>query len=208
MSHPGTPAEQVAEWVANHVVARLTAAGQTVATAESLTGGLLCAALVSVPGASVVVRGGVVAYAADVKTGVLGVPADVLDQHGTVAAESAAAMAVAARALFGADWAVATTGVAGPDPIEDKPVGTVHVAVAGRGRHPHRRPGVAGGARAGAGRRGRCRAATAARRAGRLTRPVPSCVAPRVNHVPGTVEGTRRPSRLADSRHYEGAWTA
>ena len=131
MSHPGTPAEQVAEWVANHVVARLTAAGQTVATAESLTGGLLCAALVSVPGASVVVRGGVVAYAADVKTGVLGVPAGVLDQHGTVAAESAAAMAVAARALFGTDWAVATTGVAGPDPIEDKPVGTVHVAVAG-----------------------------------------------------------------------------
>ena len=131
MSHPGSPAEQVGEWLANHVVARLTAAGHTVATAESLTGGLVCAALVSVPGASVVVRGGVVAYAADVKTGVLGVPEGVLREHGTVAAESATAMAVAARGLFGTDWAVATTGVAGPDPVEDKPVGTVHVAVAG-----------------------------------------------------------------------------
>jgi nicotinamide-nucleotide amidase len=124
-------AEQAAEQVAEQVVARLTAAGATVATAESLTGGLVCATLVSVPGASVVVRGGVVAYAAEVKTAVLGVPADLVGRHGTVAAETAVGMARAARTLMGADWGVATTGVAGPDPVEGKPVGTVHVAVAG-----------------------------------------------------------------------------
>jgi nicotinamide-nucleotide amidase len=130
-AQPAAPAEQAVEQVAEQVVARLTAAGATVATAESLTGGLVCATLVSVPGASVVVRGGVVAYAAEVKTAVLGVPADLVGRHGTVAAETAVGMARAARTLMGADWGVATTGVAGPDPVEDKPVGTVHVAVAG-----------------------------------------------------------------------------
>ena len=118
---------------ATDAVHRLTARGQTVAAAESLTGGLLCAAMVSVPGASVVVRGAVVAYAAAVKTSVLGVSADVVDQHGTVAAETAAAMAEAARRLLGADWGVATTGVAGPDPTEGKPVGLAYVAVSGPG---------------------------------------------------------------------------
>lgn len=116
---------------AEEVVQRLTAAGHTVATAESLTGGLLCAALVAVPGASRVLRGGVVAYAADVKTGVLGVPPDVGSRHGTVAPGTATSMAEGARTLLGADWGVATTGVAGPDEVEGKPVGTVHVAVAG-----------------------------------------------------------------------------
>jgi nicotinamide-nucleotide amidase len=125
------PADQVDDQVAEQVVARLAAAGATVATAESLTGGLVCAALVSVPGASAVVRGGLVAYASDVKTGVLGVPAEVVRRHGTVAPETAAGMAQAACRLLGADWGVATTGVAGPDPVEAKPVGTVHVAVAG-----------------------------------------------------------------------------
>ncbi|MDF2968426.1 MAG: competence protein [Nocardioidaceae bacterium] len=116
---------------AEEVVQRLTATTHTVATAESLTGGLLCAALVAVPGASAVLRGGVVAYAADVKTGVLGVPPDVVSRHGTVAPGTATAMAEGARSLLGSDWAVATTGVAGPDEVEGKPVGTVHVAVAG-----------------------------------------------------------------------------
>ncbi len=135
------PAEQPtpAERVARQVVARLTATGSTVATAESLTGGLVCATLVSVPGASVVVRGGVVAYAADVKTAVLGVPDEVVRRHGTVAPDTAAAMAQAARRLLGADWGVATTGVAGPDPVEGKPVGTVHVAVAGPSATPTHR---------------------------------------------------------------------
>jgi len=98
-----------------------------------LTGGLLCAALVSVPGASAVVRGAVVAYAPDVKSEVLGVPKDLVARHGTVAAETAAAMAAAVRTLLAADWGVATTGVAGPEPVEGRPVGLVHVAVAGPG---------------------------------------------------------------------------
>jgi PncC family amidohydrolase len=119
------------EPLADQVVARLAATGRTVGTAESLTGGLLCAALVSVPGASAVVRGGLVAYAEDVKTRVLGVSDDLVRREGTVAGKTAVAMAEAARGLLGADWAVATTGVAGPDQVEGKPVGTVHVAVCG-----------------------------------------------------------------------------
>lgn len=121
-----------------HVVQLLTMRGQTVGTAESLTGGLVCAALTSVPGASAVVRGAVVAYAADVKAGVLGVPVDVIAEHGVVSSECAVAMAQGARRVLGSDWAAATTGVAGPEPCEGMPVGTVHLAVAGpseRGEH-------------------------------------------------------------------------
>lgn len=117
--------------VAAEVVRRLTKRRSGLAVAESLTGGLLCAALVSVPGASVVVRGGVVAYSASAKVDVLGVPADVVEQHGTVAAETALAMAAAARARFATSWGVATTGVAGPDPVEGQPVGLAHVAASG-----------------------------------------------------------------------------
>jgi nicotinamide-nucleotide amidase len=117
---------------APEVVGRLRSLGATVATAESLTGGLVCAALVDVPGASAVVRGGVVAYVAAVKQDALGVPADVIRRHGTVSRECAEAMARGVRTALGADWGVATTGVAGPEPSEGRPVGTVHVAVAGR----------------------------------------------------------------------------
>lgn len=113
------------------VVARLVDVGVSVGTAESLTGGLLCAALVDVPGASAVVRGGVVSYAAEVKQEVLGVPAALVAEHGTVSRECAEAMAAGARRLLAADWAVSTTGVAGPEPSEGQAVGTVHVAVAG-----------------------------------------------------------------------------
>ncbi len=113
------------------VVARLCSERRTVATAESLTGGLVCAALTGVPGASVVVRGGIIAYAAEVKVALLGVPEATLADFGTVSAQTARAMAEGARQLLGADWAVATTGVAGPDPSEGQPVGTVHVAVSG-----------------------------------------------------------------------------
>lgn len=116
---------------AGRVVARLRARGATVAAAESLTGGLLCDALVCVPGASRVLGGGVVAYTAAAKRDVLGVPAPVLDQHGTVSPVTAEAMAHRARALFGTDWGVATTGVAGPEPSEGHPVGTVYVALVG-----------------------------------------------------------------------------
>ncbi|TCJ00246.1 nicotinamide-nucleotide amidohydrolase family protein [Aeromicrobium sp. IC_218] len=117
--------------VAERAVALLRERGESVATAESLTGGRVCAALVDVPGASVVVRGGVVAYAADLKTELLGVPANLVAERGTVDADVAAAMAEGVRVRLGATWGVSTTGVAGPGPSEGKPQGTVHVAVAG-----------------------------------------------------------------------------
>ncbi|MCW2831149.1 MAG: competence protein [Aeromicrobium sp.] len=117
--------------VAAEVVAALRAAGATVATAESLTGGSACATLVAVPGASDVVRGGVVAYAPDVKTSLLGVDAALIADRGTVDAEVAAAMARGCRDRLGATYGLATTGVAGPGPAEGKRAGTVHVAIAG-----------------------------------------------------------------------------
>lgn len=116
---------------AAEAVAALGAAGASVATAESLTGGLLCATLVSVPGASTVVRGGVVAYAPDLKSTLLGVDPALIAERGTVDADVAAAMARGARERLGATYGLSTTGVAGPDPSEGKPAGTVHVAVAG-----------------------------------------------------------------------------
>jgi nicotinamide-nucleotide amidase len=111
----------------------LTGRGETVATAESLTGGLLAAALTSVPGASAAFRGAVVAYATDLKAAILGVPADLLEQYGAVDQAVAEAMAGGACERLGATVGIATTGVAGPDPAEGKPVGTVFVAVAGPG---------------------------------------------------------------------------
>lgn len=115
---------------AHDVVAALIVAGRSVATAESLTGGLVCAALTDVPGASAVVRGGVIAYATDAKASVLGVDTALLERHGAVAGETAAAMAEGVRALMTADIGVATTGVAGPDAQEGHEAGTVHIAVA------------------------------------------------------------------------------
>ncbi len=117
---------------ATSLIAALVERGMTVATAESLTGGALCSALVSVPGASAVVRGGVVAYAAEVKSTVLGVPAELVAQVGTIDARVARAMAEGVRARLGADVGLATTGNAGPVATEGKPVGRVHVAVATR----------------------------------------------------------------------------
>lgn len=115
---------------AEAVVRRLVASGTTVATAESLTGGLVCAALTAVPGASAVVRGGVVVYATDLKSTLGGVAAELLDRSGPVSAEVAGALADGVRQRLGADVGLATTGVAGPDPQDDQPPGTVHVAVA------------------------------------------------------------------------------
>jgi nicotinamide-nucleotide amidase len=124
--------------VAAEVVDALRRRQATVATAESLTGGLVCATLVDVPGASDVVRGGIVAYAPRVKVDQLGVPADLVERAGTVDPRVARAMAVGVRDRLGATYGVATTGVAGPDPSEGKPVGTVHVAVAGPGEPAER----------------------------------------------------------------------
>ena len=101
----------------------------TIAVAESLTGGLVCAALTSVPGASSVVRGSVVAYATELKSDLLNVDADLLAREGAVHPNVAAQMARGVRIRLGADIGVATTGVAGPEPQNGKPVGEVHIAV-------------------------------------------------------------------------------
>jgi len=113
------------------VVEALTSRSETVAVAESLTGGALTAAIVDVPGASVVLRGGVVAYATDLKHALLGVDADLLARVGAVHPEVAVQMADGVRARLGAHWGLGTTGVAGPDPQDGQPPGTVHVALAG-----------------------------------------------------------------------------
>lgn len=118
---------------AARAVALARDAGVTVATAESLTGGLVCAALVDVPGASAVVKGGIVAYDAELKHTQLGVSQRLLAVEGTVSHAVATAMARGARRQLGADVAVATTGVAGPEPHDGKPPGTVIVAVVGPG---------------------------------------------------------------------------
>lgn len=105
----------------------------TLATAESLTCGLIAATLSQVPGASRVLRGGLAAYATDVKVRVLGVDPKLVERHGVISAECAEAMAARATSVFSSDWAVASTGVAGPDPQEGHEPGTVFIAVAGPG---------------------------------------------------------------------------
>jgi nicotinamide-nucleotide amidase len=106
--------------------------GLTLATAESCTGGLVAARLTSVPGSSEVVLGGIVAYADEVKRVELDVPAELIEQHGAVSAEVAAAMARGARARLGADVAVSVTGIAGPGGgTPEKPVGLVYLHAEG-----------------------------------------------------------------------------
>ena len=113
--------------LAARIVSTLGERGQTLATAESLTGGMLGAAITAIPGASAVYRGGVIAYATELKTVLLGVPAGLLAQHGPVHPDVAAAMAAGVRGRLGATWGLATTGVAGPDPVAGLPPGTVHI---------------------------------------------------------------------------------
>jgi len=118
--------------IAEIVLDLCRARGLTLATAESCTGGMVAARLTAVPGASDVFLGSVVAYANAVKANELDVPQDVLDLHGAVSAETAAAMAHGIRSRLGADIGVAVTGVAGPDGgTEEKPVGLVFVHVVG-----------------------------------------------------------------------------
>ena len=119
--------------LAAQVIALLRDAGQTVAAAESLTGGLVVAGLTTVPGASYAVRGGIVAYATELKAALLGVDQAMLDRHGAVYPGVATAMADGARQRLTATFGVGTTGVAGPDPQDGQPVGTVHIAVSADG---------------------------------------------------------------------------
>jgi nicotinamide-nucleotide amidase len=118
------------------LIARLVERGETLAVAESLTGGLLAATIVGVPGASAVFRGGLVVYATDLKASLAGVDEDLLAARGPVDPDVACALADGARSRCAADWGLATTGVAGPASQDGHPVGTVYVAVAGPGGAP------------------------------------------------------------------------
>jgi nicotinamide-nucleotide amidase len=119
------------ETLGSVVQAALLRAGATVATAESLTGGLLGAALTTISGSSATYRGGVVAYATDAKHDLLDVPAGLLARRGAVDPDVALAMAAGVRDRFAATYGIATTGVAGPTEQDGKPVGTAFVALVG-----------------------------------------------------------------------------
>jgi nicotinamide-nucleotide amidase len=110
--------------------ARLREGRSTVAVAESLTGGLLCAALTDTAGASATVRGGLVVYATDLKAELAGVDGELLRRVGAVHPDVAAQLAAGVRSRLGADVGVGVTGVAGPDPQDGQPVGTVFAALA------------------------------------------------------------------------------
>jgi nicotinamide-nucleotide amidase len=119
------------------LIGELTRRGLTIAVAESLTGGLLTAALVDVPGASLVVNGGVVAYATPLKHSLLGVDAELLAERGAVDPDVACQMADRVRSACAvdgrpSDLGLATTGVAGPDPQDGSEPGTVYLGVASR----------------------------------------------------------------------------
>ena len=118
--------QQTAAWL----VAELTRRNLTIAVAESLTGGLLVAELIAVPGASVVVRGGVVAYATELKAQLLGVDAGLLAEAGPIHPEVAKQMAAGVRERLGADIGMATTGAAGPDPQDGHAPGEVWLGFA------------------------------------------------------------------------------
>ncbi|CAL9578578.1 CinA family protein [Streptomyces sp. enrichment culture] len=113
------------------VVRLLTVRGETLAVAESLTGGLVSSELTAVPGASRAFRGAVTAYATPLKHELLGVDAALLEERGAVDPQVALEMAAGVRKALGADWGIATTGVAGPEPQDGQPVGTVFIAVDG-----------------------------------------------------------------------------
>jgi nicotinamide-nucleotide amidase len=134
-----------ADEVARDLHQALLARGETLAVAESLTGGALGAAVTAVPGVSATFRGGVVAYATELKTELLGVDADLLARVGAVHPEVAAQMARGVRGRLGATYGLATTGVAGPDPQDGHQPGEVHLALAGPGGGTARALRLSGG---------------------------------------------------------------
>ncbi|GAA1681132.1 CinA family protein [Fodinicola feengrottensis] len=119
--------------LASQVHKRLTASGQTLAVAESLTGGLLAATIVEVPGVSGTFRGGLVVYATDLKATLAGVSLDLLAERGPVDPEVARQLAAGVAGKCGSDWGLATTGVAGPGPNDGHPAGEVWLGLAGPG---------------------------------------------------------------------------
>lgn len=129
----GTPSTDplTAEVPAADLVRALIDAGRTVATAESLTAGLLAATIAGVPGASAVLRGGLIVYATDLKESLAGVSADTLSTDGPVAASTAEQLAVGARIRCESDWGIGLTGVAGPDSQDGREVGTVFLGLSG-----------------------------------------------------------------------------
>ncbi|WP_103352535.1 CinA family protein [Amycolatopsis sp. CA-128772] len=127
------------------LVATLTSRGETVAAAESLTAGLVCATLARVPGASAVLRGGLVVYATELKTALAGVDPGLLAEHGAVYPEVAAQLAEGARERCGATWGLGLTGVAGPSAQDGVEPGTVHVGLAGPGTRTVRTLALSGG---------------------------------------------------------------
>lgn len=129
---------------ATTIVATLSARGETLVTAESLTGGQLAARITAVPGASACFVGGVVAYATEAKVSVLGVSPSIIEEYGAVSAECAAAMASGVRGLLDTTYSLAATGVAGPDSQEGHPAGHVWVACAGPDRVETRLLSLAG----------------------------------------------------------------
>jgi nicotinamide-nucleotide amidase len=120
----------VSEPIAARVHEALRARGETVAAAESLTAGLFCATLASVPGASATLRGGAVVYATDLKAVLAGVPEELLAAHGPVSPQTAAALAEGIRERCAATWGVGLTGVAGPDPVDGHRPGRVYLGIA------------------------------------------------------------------------------
>lgn len=126
------------------LVARLRRLGQTVATAESLTAGMVAAEVASVPGASAVLRGGFIVYATELKTRLAGVDPGLLAEHGAVHPDVAVQLARGARDRCEATWGLGLTGVAGPDPQDGVAPGTVYVAVAGPSGAEVRRLSLAG----------------------------------------------------------------
>ncbi|WP_040791351.1 CinA family protein [Nocardia paucivorans] len=123
----------VADTDAAALVRALRATNRTVATAESLTAGLVAATIAGVPGASAVLRGGLVVYATDMKHELAGVSEEILATEGPVAVTTAEQLAVGARTRCAADWGIGLTGVAGPDPQNGIGAGTVFLGLAGPG---------------------------------------------------------------------------
>lgn len=117
--------------IANELLSLLQSRGETLAVAESVTGGAISKAITDVPGSSLVFLGGLVTYATDSKVQLLGIPQATIEEHGVVSEEVAIAMARSVRSRTGSTWSIATTGVAGPGPHHGIPAGVVWIAIAG-----------------------------------------------------------------------------